>query len=378
MSENNNTTQKRKKQYRHLTMKERIVIETLIAVKDDTGMRIYNNSYIADYLNVHRSTISRELKQRVKAKIIVRSGKCSNLPYTAYKAQEDYIFKRGMAKAEYIVNKYPLLKKFIEDKILIDKWAPDVIAGYINKHELYLGEGFTSISTPTIYRAIHYGILKVRKKDTRRMLKFEKNDKYSFKRQVPENKKEYSIELRPEEINNRITFGHFELDTIVSSSKGNHKCLLTLTERMTRFELLFILDSKTKEEVINKFEMIKKYLKKDFSNIFKSITTDNGSEFAGFKEIIKKTNTKFYFCHPYASCEKGSNEKNNGIVRYFIPKQKFIENYQNIEINNIAYWMNTYPRKILKYSSAIEELEKIIKNKNTLKKLFRLQSLINS
>jgi len=113
-----------------------------------------------------------------------------------------------MSKAHYILDDFPKLRKYIEDKILIDKWAPDAIAGYIDSHELYKQDGFTSISTTTIYRAIHYRIIKIKKEDTRRMLKFEKSGKYSKKTDLPESKKSYSIELRPDDINNRESFGN--------------------------------------------------------------------------------------------------------------------------------------------------------------------------
>ena len=331
MSKINNTTKTKENQYHHLTKEDRAKIQSLIEQKDKSGKRLFNNTYIANYIGVHKSTITRELK-RIKSKINIRTGKIKNKPYNAY----DYEFKRGMSKANYILDDFPKLRKYIEDKILIDKWAPDAISGYINSHKLYMKDGFTSISTTTIYRAIHYGILKVKKEDTRRMTKFEKSGKYSTKGKLPESKLSYSIELRPKDINNRESFGNWELDTVISTTKGNHKCLMTLTERKTRYEIIGVLEAKTKEEVICKFKMIKKYLKENIKEIINSITTDNGGEFAGFLEIIKITGAKFYFCHPYASCEKGTNEKHNSLIRYFIPKSSLIENYTVNEINDIA------------------------------------------
>ena len=152
---------------------------------------------------------------------------------------------------------------------------------------------------------------------------------------------------------------------------------MTLTERKTRYEIIGILEAKTKEEVICKFKKIKDYLKKNIKLIINSITTDNGGEFAGFLEIIKITGAKFYFCHPYASCEKGTNEKHNSIIRYFIPKSSLIENYTINEINNIANWMNNYPRKILNYLTPQEALEKELKNKEVFDKIINIQKAIN-
>lgn len=282
-----------------------------------------------------------------------------------------------MSRANYILDDFPKLKEYIENKILNDKWSPDAIAGYIISHELYKQDGFTSISTTTIYRAIHYGLLKVKKEDTRRMIKFEKTGKYSKKGQLSDNKLSYSIELRPEYINNRESFGNWELDTVISTTKGVHKCLMTLTERKTRFEIIGILEAKTKEEVIIKFKRIREYLKKNIKSIINSITTDNGSEFSGFLEIIEITGAKFYFCHPYASCEKGTNEKHNSIIRYFIPKSSLIENYTINEINNICHWMNNYPRKILNYFTPQEALKKELNNQELFDKIINIQNAIN-
>ena len=223
----------------------------MINEKDKNGKRLYSNTDIAKKLGVHKSTIFRELK-RIKSKVSVITGKRKNLPYSAYRAQEDYKFKRGLSKAHYILDDYPKMKKYIEDKILKEKWAPNVIVGVINKEEKYLEEGFTSISVPTIYNAIRYGIIKVKISDMRRMSKFEKHTKDVKKKEGPENKCEYSIERRNENINNRTEFDHFEIDTIIGSKKGQHECLLTFTEIKTRFEFIFKLSAKTSENVVNK------------------------------------------------------------------------------------------------------------------------------
>lgn len=375
MSTTNITTKSNKNQYHHLTEKDRVKIQSLVDQLDDDGKRLFNNTYIAKYIGVNKSTISRELK-RVKSKINPRTGKIKNIHYNATDAHQDYLYKRAFSKANYILDDMPILKKYIEDRILIDKWSPDVIAGYIKSHELYKQDGFVLISTTTIYCAIHYDLLNVKKENTRRMTKFEKSGKYS-KSELPESKLKYSIELRDDDINNRISFGNWELDTVLSVKEGIHECLLTLTERKTRFEIILKLKAKTKQEVILKFKRLKKYLKEDIGKAIKSITTDNGSEFSGFLEIIKVTNAKFYFCHPYASFEKGTNEKHNGMIRYFIPKGTLIENYSNKEINDICNWMNNYPRKILDYQTPLEVLQKELNNSALFDKIISIQNAVN-
>lgn len=380
MSKKNNNIKSSKNQcFKQLTRDDRAKIELMLNMKDENGNRLYNQSDIARKLHVHRSTISRELKRKY-TKINPRTNKQKTLPYNVEDAQKDKNFKRGLSNAKYIVENYPKLKKYIEDKILIDGWAPDIIAGRIEKENLYLQEGFTSISTSTIYRAIHLGLLNVKKSDTRRMEKFHtkekdiSNDKYD----IPKNKKAFSIELRPDDINNRLFIGHWELDTVIGIREGKHKCLMTLTERKSKFEIIIVLDSKTKEEVVFKFKRLKKYLKKQINKVMKSLTTDNGSEFAGFLDIIKTTGAALYFCHPYASGEKGTNEKNNGMIRYFIPKGNLIENYTSEEIYKIAKWMNNYPRKSLNYLSPAEVLKKELNDNDLYNKIVVMQKKINN
>lgn len=205
MSKENYKENYKKNQYHHLNRDQRAQIEILVNEVDENGKRIYSNADIAKKIGVNRTTIWRELKNRIKSKINIRSGKIKNKPYNVDDAQYDADYKRAFSKAIYIVEQYPKLAKYIEDKIKIDKWAPDVIAGYIESHKLYLQDGFTSISTTTIYRAIHYHLLKVTKNDTRRMNKFNKEkDCYNHEKQVSESKKNNSIELRPDVIVNDI------------------------------------------------------------------------------------------------------------------------------------------------------------------------------
>ena len=376
MSKNNNTLNQKEKQYRHLTKNDRIKIESLINQKDKNGKRLFNNTYIANYLGVHKSTISRELKNRKKEKMYIRTGKTKTMPYTAQYAQENADFKRGLSKGEYKLRRNKKLAKFIEDKIKIDKWAPDAIVGYMKTHNYFELDGFESITTPTIYNAIRYGIINVKLEDTRRM-KYKAEYEYHNKSDLPKSKAEYSINNRPEEIDKRLYFGHFELDTVIGTSKGNHECLMTLTERKTRFEIIFKLKGKTAEEVVNKFNKMKEFMKINYDKIFKSITTDNGTEFSDFLNIIKDTKTKIYFCHPYCSGEKGTNEKHNSIIRYFIPKGTLIEKYSCKDINKIAEWMNNYPRKILNYKTPLEALQEEFNDKSILNKIYKLQEKIN-
>lgn len=376
MSDTNNTTNKKENQYHHLTENDRATIQTLIEQKDNNGKRLFNNSYIANYLGVHRSTISRELKNRKSYRFMVRSGRTIEKPYNATDAQKNYLFKRSLSKGEYKLRKHSKMARFIEDKIKVDKWAPDVIVGYMKSHGYFSREGFCYISVPTIYSAIRNGIINAKIEDTRRM-KYEKEYEYKEKSSLPANKAEYSIETRPEEINNRSVFGHFEIDTVIGTRRGKHECLLTMTERKTKLEFIFKLSSKTANNVVKKINQIKTFMNKYYDKIFKSFSTDNGTEFSDFLGIISDSKTKIYFCHPYCSGEKGTNEKQNSIIRYFIPKKTLLENYSFEEINKIAKWMNNYPRRSLNYKTPLEATLEEFNNKTIINKIYKLQETIN-
>lgn len=372
-----NTINKKKMQYHHLKRDDRVRIETLVNVKDEDGKRKYSNAYIAKEIGVNRSTIGRELKNRIKTKINVRTGRIKDIPYNVDDAQDNYLFKRGLSKGEYKLRKYPKMAKYIEDKIKNDGWSPDVIVGYMKRHNMFNLEGYCKITTPTIYNAIRLKIINVKTTDTRRMKETTKYEHHE-KKTLPENKLEYSIEKRDEEIDKRLDFGHFELDTVVGKRDGKHECLMTLTERKTRFEMIFKLSGKTAEEVVSKFNQIKDFMKKNFDKVFKSLTTDNGSEFSDFLSIIENTKSKIYFCHPYCSGEKGTNERHNGIIRYFIPKGKLIENYSFDDINKIVDWMNNYPRKILDYRTPLEAVMEEFNDVKVLNKLYKIQKKVNA
>ena len=176
MSGNNNTKKVRKNQYHHLTKEDRLKIESLVCKKDANGKRLFSNTYIANYLGVHKSTVSRS-RNRKEERMYSRTGKTKTIPYSAEYAQQDADFKRGLSKGEYKLRKNKILAKFIEDKIKIDKWVPDAIVGYMKVRNYFERKGFESITTATIYNAIRYHIIDVKLEYTRRM-KYKPEYKY--------------------------------------------------------------------------------------------------------------------------------------------------------------------------------------------------------
>ena len=170
-----------------------------------------------------------------------------------------------------------------------------------------------------------------------------------------------SIEQRPEEIDEREEFGHWEGDTVYSG-KGKRKttrALLTLTERKTRKEIIIAIPNRKAETVVKALDALERKLgARRFRAIFKSITFDNGTEFAAAEELERTCvnkrlpRTKVYFCHPYSSWERGTNENTNGMIRRRFPKGTNFAAVTNAQIAQAENWINNYPRKILGYKSS--------------------------
>ena len=122
--------------------------------------------------------------------------------------------------------------------------------------------------------------------------------------------------------------------------------LLTLTERLTRYELIIKIEGKTDRAVS---KALKPLMQTELAHeIFKSITSDNGTEFASLVEAVKEV-AEVYFTHPYTSWERGTNENHNGMIRRFIPKGMRISKVCTQQIRKINLWMNNYPRRIFGY-----------------------------
>ena len=99
------------------------------------------------------------------------------------------------------------------------------------------------------------------------------------------------------------------------------------------------------------------HVSEHFGEVFKTITTDNGSEFSRLSELEELAETLVYYTHPYTSCEKGTNERHNSIIRRFIPKGKRISDFDADYISSIEMWCNSLPRKILNYRTPDEVFE---------------------
>lgn len=167
-----------------------------------------------------------------------------------------------------------------------------------------------------------------------------------------------SITERPEHINERKEPGHKEIDLVVGA-QGTSGAVLTMLDRLTRLLYCCKLPDKKAASVRAALDRIEKDMgKRRFRDAFRSITTDNGSEFLEYeqltKSVFKGQRFTVYYCHSYSAWEKGSNENANRLLRRFFPKGTDFTAVSQREINEAADWLNQYPRKLLGWKSAAE------------------------
>lgn len=150
-----------------------------------------------------------------------------------------------------------------------------------------------------------------------------------------------SIETRPQIINERAELGHWEMDLVVGKNKKGAAALLTMTERQSRQEIILKVKDKKSASIITA-------LAHRAPSGVKSITTDNGSEFLHYGELKQLLHgAEVYYCHSYAAWEKGTNERHNRIIRRWYPKGTDFTQIDQAELNDLADWMNHYPRRVL-------------------------------
>lgn len=226
---------------------------------------------------------------------------------------------------------------------LKDGESPDSITGDLARN------GSWTVSTNTLYRYIDKGYIPnvsnddlLRKGNQKKAI----HDKRSGKRPP----KGVSIENRPVDINKRDTPGHWEMDTVIGKASGKSEALLVLTERFTRKEIIKKLEEKTTNEVVSHLtQIVASYP----SGTFLSLTVDNGSENQDY-EAMKKIVGEVYYCHPYCSSERGSNENANGLIRRFFPKHESMSDKTQADADEAAYFINNMHRKILGYATSQE------------------------
>ena len=250
----------------------------------------------------------------------------------------------------------------------------DETINYLKLHEPDKLEGLETVCTKTMYNYVHQHKIDLKKIDLPRMVRFRKSAA-KYKSYIPKRQKGTSIDHRPFDMDDRSEFGHWEGDLVTGPRDGVNGAFFTLIERKTRFYLMIPIKNKKAKSVYMQFNRLHKFYGDAFKNIFKSITFDNGSEFARYADIEKKPGTssqrtKVYFAHPYRSCERGSNENCNGLIRRFIKKGTDINTIPKSKVIDINNKINRKKRKINNYLPSeqlfLDELAKLNVTEHTI------------
>lgn len=311
--------------YTHLSISDRRRLYTFL----EMGLSI---SEIARRLSKHRSTLYRELNRN--------SDSEDYLPKTAQLKSDERCQQKRFSKLE----KDGILRDYVV-RSLQKGWSPEQIAGRMKYQKL------TFYACPeTIYQFV-----------------YRSNDKalyYCLPYKKPKRQKRYArqkslcrfgggirlITQRAEDISTRRRFGHWEGDTI--QFRGTkEKVVTTLVERKSRLVFLIKNDSKHSHGVMDKIKMKFDQLPK---KMCKTITFDQGVEFADYKHLEQQMNCKVYYCETHSPWQKGSNENMNGRLRWHLPRETDIAKITQEELDQLALKMNRCPRKCLGYKTPQE------------------------
>ena len=258
-----------------------------------------------------------------------------------------------------LANDYDLAN-YIEKRILKDKLSPQAVLGEIKRNNIQFK---TTICVQTLYNYIRNNVFLTLSLKHLPIASKLKKHKCKVVKSAP---KGTSIELRPTIIDSRLEFGHWEMDC-VESCKKSKDTLLCLTERLSRKEIILKMPCKTSACVVDCINNLEKKYGDLFSKVFKTITVDNGVEFSnytGLEQSCLSNNkrTTVYYCHPYSSYERGSNERLNREIRRWYPKGTNFSKVSVADINKLERWLNNYPKKILNFNSSNNVFSSYLQN----------------
>lgn len=330
---------------KHLSKEERCYIERRLSV----GASI---SSIAADLQRSRTTIYYEIKRGTVDQI--KKDKLVSL-YFAETGQQAYEKSRAGSFSRLKINNARAFLEWAKHKIQgPDKWSIDACVGVARKEKLFTSD--MMVCTKTLYNYVHEDLFLpilgfpciVKRKRTKYIQRTRKRNLG------------LSIDDRSPAVDERTEFGHWEVDTIRGKKGKEEPVLVTLAERKTRFNVQLLANSASASDVT---KAIVAWLGTMVKESVKSITSDNGSEFANLTEGCRAI-CPVYFAHPNSPWQRGTNERHNGLLRRFIPKGKALSDL-SIETLEVAHnWINQLPRKILGYKTPeemfIEEISKLL------------------
>ena len=293
----------------------------------------HSQADIARHLGKHRSTIGRELTRNAVSN---KSG------YHAATARLLTAERRRVAnqRCRTLPGNKPLQHK-IERKLKNRQWSPEEIAGH-----------FGGISHPTIYRWIREERPDLKKHLRHNGSRWRRKHGTKEREKRREEAKKKRIDERPAAVERRSRLGDWEGDTVVGTDRK--AAILTHVERKSGYVFLDKLDRALAQTVREKTRQRFVRLPRKHR---RTITYDNGSEFAQHEFIERETGATVYFAHPYSSWERGTNENTNGLLRQYLPKKTSLTDVTQAKLDRIAWLLNTRPRKRLNWRTPAQVLK---------------------
>ncbi len=310
------------KQYHHISSEERFYIYQ--ALREGRTQQ-----FIAESLNRHPSTISREIKRNTM----------DNENQYHYKwAHYHWLNTKQLSNKK----KFRKLTDYVKDLMvaLIKKTlSPEQACAYAKEHHN------VCISHETIYRFIYcrrdrwLALQPYMRHGLKRRKRYGSGTRYT---NIPDRT---PLSERPSIVEEKTRLGDWECDTVVGGDRKS--ALVTLVDRASLFTLSMRVARKTTKNVCQAIiELLEPYKDK-----VKTLTFDNGSEFCHHMTIAKALNAQTYFAKPYASWERGINENTNGLLRQFFPKGTNFNEVTDEQLQHAVDLLNNRPRKTRQYRS---------------------------
>lgn len=331
-----------RKKGQHLQAEERGAIQHL-------KRQGFSNRAIAREIGCSPTTVGNELRRGTAPR---KSNKGRVPGYLAKRGAAVYKANRSRSRKPHKIIGCLPFAQWVYRQFKEHKWSLDACVGYARLHELFPKSKM--VCTHTLYNEVWSDMFSLKVTELPEAIK-RKRHKDSKPR---ENKKNYgkSISVRPEIARSRIEEGHWEGDTVVGKRAGKEAVVFSLIEKKTENYIALRVPGKTSAAVMAAMQMLKTEYGDRFSQVFKTITVDNGSEFADFAQV-EKWGTEVFFAHPYTSWERSQNERHNGLFRAFVPKGASVEDYSAEYILSAADELNARPRKKLGYRTPEELFE---------------------
>jgi IS30 family transposase len=301
---------------------------------------------IAEHLNRHPSTVSREIN---------RNGGCDG--YRAYRAQAATCERARRPKPSRF-DQNPVLAAVVEHWLEDCQWSPAQISARLRLE--FPDDETMRVAPETIYQALYVHGRGGLRKELTAHLRSQRTVRRpqtvtARNRSLSPIPDLVSIAERPDEVEGRLVPGHWEGDLILG--RGGHSQVATLVERTTGLVMLGQLDNK---QAVTVADRLSERIQTLPEHLRRSLTWDRGTEMAAHAKLTIATGVKVYFCDPHAPWQRGSNENTNGLLRQYLPRQADLSTFSQQQLDEIADNLNNRPRQRHGFLTPLEVFDQLV------------------